>query len=103
MPETYRYVRTSRPRVSEPPGNAGVNGAEELGHWGVVVQPKYPAKCSAKRSLCYVGMVSDVDAVRAGWDRRPGVVSATHVLLDGSSVDPQLSFSIAWSDVPYCR
>ena len=34
MPETYRYVRTSRPRVSEPPGNAGVNGAEILGHWG---------------------------------------------------------------------
>ena len=29
---TYRYVRTSRPRVSEPPGNAGVNGAEKLGH-----------------------------------------------------------------------
>ena len=47
MPETYRYVRTSRPRVSEPPGNTGVNGAEKLGHWGVVVQRKCPAKCSA--------------------------------------------------------
>ena len=38
-------------------------------HWGVVGQGKCPAKCSAKMTLDYVAMVSDVGdtgAVREG-------------------------------------
>ena len=41
----------------------GVKGGEKTCNWGVVGQGKCPGKCSAKMSLRYAAMVSDVDGL----------------------------------------
>ena len=41
----------------------GVKGGEKTCHWGVVGQGKCLGKCSAKMSLRYAAMVSDVDGL----------------------------------------
>ena len=57
----------SRPLVSgNPVGNPQpVKGGGKTYHWGVVGQGKCPGKCSAKMSLRYAAMVSDVDGLGA--------------------------------------
>ena len=45
------------------PQTLGVKGGGKTYHWGVVGQGKCPDKCSAKMSLRYAAMVSDVDGL----------------------------------------
>ena len=57
---TDRYRRAKQLQLDP---HIGVKGGEKTCHWGVVGQGKCPGKCSAKMSLRYAAMVSDVDGL----------------------------------------
>ena len=56
-----------------------------MDRWGIEGQQKCPVNCVAQMSLRCVVTVSDVGAVRAVRDLRPGAVGI-HLFLDGGSV-----------------